>query len=160
MNTENLSVAHVLAKTLAVIGCALILVFTCVRTARASDVDASSTEIVISYERADPGIDAASRAWYGRKLTLSRNQTFGPQTFDGNNVGIEMTASCPKSGSFTVTLYKMNPTKQRIGSATFKRNGFTKAVWENVGSGRYLFECAKSPDGATVTSNDVAIYSW
>ncbi len=132
----------------------------CPQVASALDVSASPAKPIVSYERDDSTADIASRSWFGGVLSLGSSQRFGPCTFDGNNVGIEMTASCPRNGTFTVTLYRINPIKQRIGSATFKRNGFTKAVWENVGSGRYQFECTKSPDGATVTSNDVAIYSW
>lgn len=137
------------------------LLMGCPRPALAHESSVISGDVVVSYER---GVSLAgdldARSWYGRKLSLASRQVIGPNSFDGNSVGIEMTASCPKNGTFTVTLYRMNPSKQRIGSATFKRNGFTKAVWEGVGSGNYLFECTKSPDGAMVTSKDVAVYSW
>lgn len=72
-----------------------------------------------------------------------------------------MTASCPSSGTFIVSLYRVvNGRGTLVGSASFKRKGFTKATWEGVGSGTYRFVCKKPADGKLVTSSDVAMYSW
>lgn len=99
------------------------------------------------------------RSWYGASLRLTTIQRFGPYYFDGNNVGIEMTASCPTNGNFFVSLERAS-TGGNVGTATFRRNGFTKATWTNVGSGDYIFTCSKNKDGSAVASSDVAMYSW
>lgn len=99
--------------------------------------------------------------WYGDDLSLYTTHSFPELYFDGNNVGIEMTASCPSSGTFIVSLYRVvNGRGTLVGSASFKRKGFTKATWEGVGSGTYRFVCKKPADGKLVTSSDVAMYSW
>ncbi|HIY51439.1 MAG TPA: hypothetical protein IAA43_05830 [Candidatus Olsenella avicola] len=102
------------------------------------------------------------RSWFGSSLSLSSSYTLPAHVYDGNNVGIEMTASCPVDGTFTVSLYRSSATGAMafLGETTFKRNGFTKATWEGVGPGTYVFSCNKSFDGAIVRSNDVAMYSW
>ena len=109
----------------------------------------------------DPDSVVSSRSWFGGTLTLVTEQTFVPHNFDGSNVGIEMTASCSVNGTFTVSLYRSSFLgNSLVGTAAFKRNGFTKATWEGVGSGTYYFVCRKSADSKVVTSSDVAMYSW
>lgn len=101
------------------------------------------------------------RSWYGDSLRLLNTQYLQERYFDGNNVGIEMTASSPSDGTFSVSLYRIEGEGSSfISSATFKRNGFTKATWEGVGPGTYRFVCKKAADGKLVTSSDVAMYSW
>ncbi len=128
--------------------------------ALANVVDSTGVAANVSYSRTNPVVPI-SRSWYGDSLNLLSTQTFQDRYFDGRNVGIEMTASCPIDGSFTVSLFRIsNGRASLVGSASFKRNGFTKATWENVGSGTYRFLCKKTLDGKRVTSTDVAIYSW
>ncbi len=129
--------------------------------AKADEVGTSPVEVNVyssPYEAPQPPL---ARSWYGESLYLSKQSKSGSYYFDGNNIGIEMTASCSTGGSFTASLYRMNGANLSfIGSATFKRNGFTKATWSNVGSGTYRFVFTKTSDGSTVTSSDVAMYSW
>lgn len=108
--------------------------------------------------------NSVNRSWYGQTLSLLSRQETGTSYYDGNNVGIELDASCPVDGFFDVALYRVDARNSRvtsfIGSASFKRNGFTKATWQNVGPGNYKFVFSKSNDGAVVTSSNVATYSW
>lgn len=108
--------------------------------------------------------NSVNRSWYGQTLSLLSRQETGASYYDGNNVGIELDASCPVDGFFDVALYRVDARNSRvtsfIGSASFKRNGFTKATWQNVGPGNYKFVFSKSNDGAVVTSSNVATYSW
>ncbi len=109
---------------------------------------------------ADPYAPSAC-SWYGGTLALKSSANLGPFSFDGSNVGIEMTCSSSSSGSFRVVLYRGNRVGDgtKIGGALFSRQGFTKATWSNVGSGNYYFAMSNA-GGATVTSSDVAMYSW
>ncbi len=130
------------------------------RAALARGAVSADVVATVSYDGASTGAPS-SRSWYGDTLNLLNTQCFHDRYFDGNNVGIEMTASCPIDGTFTVSLLRVtNGRAAFVGSASFKRNGFTKATWEGVGSGTYRFVCKKPSDGKRVTSSDVAIYSW
>lgn len=104
----------------------------------------------------------APRSWYGSTMSLITTYSTASYYFDGNSVGIEMTCSSQRSGTFSVTLYRDvgSGSSQRIGTAAFNRNGFTKATWSGVGSGTYHFVMSKPNDGTRVTSSDVAMYSW
>lgn len=127
------------------------------RTAQAQRIDAAPT---VSHSRLGAGVPSLL-SWYGETLRLTDTHSFQRLYFDGASVGIEMTASCPVDGSFTVSLYRhVSGTAQLVGSASFKRNGFTKATWEGVGPGFYQFVCQKPADRQVVTSSDVAMYSW
>lgn len=98
------------------------------------------------------------RSWQGISFSFGTVYSTSSFYFDGANVGIEMYASCPVDGTFTVELYRNN--YEFVGSAEFKRNGFTKAVWENVGAGTYKFKFRKTADGTSVSSSDASMYSW
>ncbi len=100
-------------------------------------------------------------SWYGTSASFKNSVSLKAHNYDGSNVGIEMTCSSSRSGSFTVALYRGTKadTKALIGSAQFSRNGFTKATWTNVGSGTYHFVLSGA-GGTTITANDIAMYSW
>lgn len=101
------------------------------------------------------------RSWYGASLALSRTSYTPTHYYDGNNVGIEMSCSSEKEGSFTVTLWRsVTGNSERVGTAMFDRNGFTKATWSNVGPGSYYFIFTKASDGALVYCRDIGMYSW
>lgn len=99
----------------------------------------------------------SDRSWYGGRVSFSINASTNIRYFDGNSVGIEVQASCPTPGSFTVSLYRGNAL---ISTASLKRNGFSRAEWRNVGPGSYRFVFRKSPDGSTVACSNVAMFSW
>lgn len=110
----------------------------------------------MSHESDTGSLDANARSWYGTSFSFSRRYSIPYHYFDGNNVGIEMDCSSKGSGSFSVSLYRNG---LLIGTAEFNRNGFTKAVWTNVGPGNYSFELVKT-DSASVKCSNVAMYSW
>ena len=151
------------SKLLVLAGAAAIALGLCLapRPVLASELIGGGVEPIVSYScQADAGMPSPL-SWYGDDLSLSGTYSFQDRYFDSNNVGIEMTASCPSSGTFTVSLYRVvNGRGTLVGSASFKRRGFTKATWEGVGSGTYRFVCKKPADGKVVTSSDVAMYSW
>lgn len=122
----------------------------------------NEASVVITHEQidlVDSGID--QRSWYGTSMAFSRTAYTSEYSFDGTNVGIEMTCTSSKSGSFTVYLWRKTiGGSERVGSASFNRNGFTKATWTNVGSGTYFFILSKANDGTVVTCSDIAMYSW
>lgn len=115
------------------------------------------TEAVITHEPSAETPITEARSWYGTSFSFSHWYTIQSNSFDGNNVGIEMNCSSKGSGYFTVYLYRGGSV---IGSAQFKLNGFTKAVWTNVGPGSYSFRLYKKADGASVKCSNVAMYSW
>lgn len=86
--------------------------------------------------------------------------------YDGQNVSISMTASSSGSGSacdpyFSVELHRAHGIfNDYVGSAAFKRDGFTGASWSNVGSGNYYFVFVKCDDGKYISSSDVHMMSW
>lgn len=151
------------SKLLVLAGAVAIALGLCLapRPALASELIGGGVEPIVSYSRqADAGMPSPL-SWFGDDLSLYTIHYFPELYFDGNNVGIEMTASCPSSGTFTVSLYRVvNGRGTLVSSASFKRKGFTKATWEGVGSGTYQFVCKKPADGKVVTSSDVAMYSW
>lgn len=115
-------------------------------------------EVSVTYDDSNFGVAACS--WFGDPLALNSYARLGSYSFDGSNVGLELTASCAKEGFFTVTLLRVSGASTvRIGSAPLKSNGFTKATWSNVGSGQYMFEFSSSL-GSVITAPTVAMYSW
>lgn len=101
--------------------------------------------------------ELVDRSWYGEEIAFSVTARTALRYFDGSSVGIEVFASCPVAGSFTVQLYRGNT---YVGIAYLNRNGFSRAEWTNIGSGSYRFVFSKSLDGSTVTCSDVAMFSW
>ena len=115
-------------------------------------------EVSVTYDDSNTGVTACS--WFGKPLTLNSYERFGSYSFDGSNVGLEFTSSCAKTGFFTVTLLRVSDSSTiRIGYASLKSNGFTKATWSNAGSGQYMFEFRSKP-GSLITAPTVAMYSW
>lgn len=115
-------------------------------------------EVSVTYNDSNTGVAACS--WFGKPLTLNSYERFGSYSFDGSNVGLELTSSCAKTGFFTVTLLRVSDSSTtRLGYASLKSNGFTKATWNNVGSGQYMFEF-RSNLGSLITAPTVAMYSW
>ena len=100
---------------------------------------------------------STERSWYGDSFSFSRSYSTSSHYYDGSSVGIEVTASCPSKGSFSVMLYRNG---SFISSATLNRNGFSRAEWKNVGPGSYSFTFSKSNDGTIVKCSDVAMFSW
>ena len=115
-------------------------------------------EVSVTYDDSNTGVTACS--WFGKPLTLNSYKRFGSYSFDGSNVGLEFTSSCAKTGFFTVTLLRVSDSSTiRIGYASLKSNGFTKATWSNAGSGQYMFEFRSNP-GSLITAPTVAMSSW
>ena len=127
-------------------------------------------QLEVSYDPADGmGPTISTRSWYGSTLTLGKYDTSfkgATRYYNGQHVGIEMTcktkgATSGKSKYFSVELHRKNGLVDTyIGSAAFKRKGFTKATWTNVGSGNYYFKFVRTSDGQSIHSNDVKMYSW
>lgn len=138
--------------------------------AYALDSDESTEQIIleVSYDPNDSFFNGVgAQSWYGSSLYLSATSYSGQKRYyDGNNVGIEMTCSAAGGSAcdsyFSVELHRKNSLLEDtyIGSAPFKRNGFSKATWSNVGSGNYFFKFVKCSDSQSISSNDVAMYSW
>lgn len=106
-------------------------------------------------------------SWYGSSLYMYKTTSVTGSTryYDGSNVGIEMTCSTGGTNAcdsyFSVELHRVSGLSDTyIGSAAFKRSGFTKATWTNVGSGYYYFKFVKCSDTQSISSNNVAMYSW
>ncbi len=118
-------------------------------------------QLMVTHSKLRDPYEPSACSWYGASATFKYSTSLKVHNYDGSNVGIEMTCSSSKSGSFTVVLYRGTKadTKALIGSAQFSRNGFTKATWTNVGSGTYLFVLSGA-GGTTITANDIAMYSW
>lgn len=127
----------------------------------ARDIPDVITPVVITDESMALPMPTDARSWYGTSMTLLTKTQTGQKYYDGNNIGIEMTCSSTTAGTFVVSLYRTSGTSaQFLGSANFKRQGFTKATWNGVGPGRYYFTFSKPNDGTIVRSYDVATYSW
>lgn len=118
-----------------------------------------SAPVVISHVQETQSI--SSRSWYGGEASLLFSYSTTPRSFDGANVGIEMTCTSTKAGSFTVELWRGSSrfSASRVGTANFSRQGFTKATWTNVGSGTYFFVFTNSA-GTLIKCSDIAMYSW
>lgn len=101
------------------------------------------------------------------KSTLYFNRTYTGKTrhYTGKNISISMDAECPTSGAscddyFSVELHRAHGLwNDYVGSAGFKRNGFTEATWSNAGAGDYYFVFVKCDDGKFVSSNNVRMFS-
>ena len=81
-------------------------------------------------------------AWFGSTLDLSTAWSGPSRDYDGNNVGIEMTAwqeqgsYRPASDYFSAQLVRNNGwTSDWLGAKSMWRHGFSKVTWEGVGSG-------------------------
>lgn len=126
--------------------------------ANAEELDLSGTAISAPVKFTG---DVAPYSWYGSTMNLVSTAFTASRYFDGSSLGIEMTCTSSMDGTFTVTLYKVaNGQNVSMGSAYFKRIGFTKATWQGVGSGTYFFGFSKTFDGTRVSSSDVKMYSW
>lgn len=90
-------------------------------------------------------------------FALLTSKSLNAEHFSGQNMGVELTAQSPSSGTFTVKLYRG---ASYIGSATLKRNGCSRAEWTNVGPGIYRFVFSKPNDGKVVTCTGVRTFSW
>lgn len=110
---------------------------------------------------------AKAKDSYTSTLTLGVERYTGKtRYYSGNTVGISMTASSSGSGSacdnyFSVELHRSHwPFNDYVGSAGFKRDGYSSAEWNNVGPGDYYFVFVKCNDAKTITSNNVKMYSY
>lgn len=105
--------------------------------------------------------DISTCSWYGGEATFTFTHTTTPRYYDGTNVGIEMTCSSSKDGSFVVELWRGSSKLggSYVGRAEFSRQGFTKATWSNVGSGNYFFVFTNNA-GTPITCSGIAMYSW
>lgn len=139
----------------------VLLVMSCaVETAYAQGLQSATESVTISTSPS-PLATGCARSWYGSKLSLLTRAQTELKHYDGSSIGIEMTCSSASEGTFLVSLYRVESSStQFLGSATFKRRGFTKATWNGVGSGSYYFVFSKANDGTLVTSSDAATYSW
>lgn len=138
-----------------------VLLVTSPRCAHAADLYSANNQIAVEVytepEDAPPRTTTSDRSWYGESASFSLSHMMDEHYYDGSSVGIEVTASCPVDGSFTVSLYRSGVL---IASASLNRNRFSRAEWLNVGPGRYSFRFSKSNDGATVRCSDIALFSW
>lgn len=99
-------------------------------------------------------------SWYGGSLHLvSKAVTTPLRYFDGSNIGIEMTCSADRHGSFEVTC--CDASGACLGTRVFPYQGFLKRTWRMPRPGNYRFVFRKMyPDLVPVTSSDVKMYSW
>ena len=86
--------------------------------------------------------------------------------FDGTGVGLSMT--CQTVGddaaedTFVVELHRMvlGFVDVQVGSATVPREGTVYLTWDNAGSGDFFLRFVKAPDGQTIASADVRVFSF
>ncbi len=127
-------------------------------TATTTRGDAKNPVQVIVYS--DPTDEfpfPSSSLGMGHCFSFSTRYRLGTRYFNGWNVGIELAASCRKGQLFTIKLYRNG---SFVGSALVRRNGFSRVIWTNVGSGYYSCLFIKSYDGAAVSCSNVALFSW
>ncbi|NTW29612.1 MAG: hypothetical protein HGA39_09680 [Coriobacteriia bacterium] len=107
---------------------------------------------------------AAYASSYWSSMYLLTAFDGGVRYYNGNNVGISMTASCASYSArcFSVDLYKYRAWywSDWMGSSAFPRNGYGSHNWFNVGSGNYYFHFTNWWDGAAVYSGNVHMYSY
>lgn len=153
---------HLFFKTLSSIAVVIALSVCLVpASAKAEELNVDTdVAVYVSHDISERVIPFSQRSWYGESINFLSQQILGDYYFDGNSVGLELTASSASNGVFSVSLYRVSSGVRFIGSIDFKRNGFTKGTWSNVGSGTYRFVLTKPADGFWVTSSDVALYSW
>lgn len=70
------------------------------------------------------------------------------------SLSVSVNATCPIDGVFSVSLYKGSTS---FGTASFKRNGYTKATWNNLTTGSYTIRFTKAKDGSTVKCTRVTV---
>ena len=138
----------------ALIACAMVISPCCAKA-----LETLSAPVVITHAREAIGV--STRSWYGDEANLLSTYSTTPRYFDGVNVGIEMNCTSTKAGSFTVELWRGSSrfSASRVGTASFSRQGFTKATWTNVGSGTYFFVFTNSA-GTLIKCSGIAMYSW
>lgn len=159
------------AKTFyAIILACLFSLFLLPGPALASDASAAPEHVVpvVTYDLSDAVVrnPAPRRSWFGSSLQFQYSYSGPVRHYDGNNIGIEMTCRTLGSSSgcdsgFSVGLHrKRGLHDDYVGSAGFRRKGFSKATWENVGSGDYYFRFVKCSDSQTIIADNAAMYSW
>lgn len=120
-------------------------------------------EPIVTYERENEPVPYGN-IYYS---TLSFNQTSltgATRYYSGRNISIEMdaytTGNNPCDNYFSVELHRADfPFSTQIGSAGFKRNGYSKATWPNMEPGNYFFRFVKCADSVTIKSNNVRMWS-
>lgn len=70
------------------------------------------------------------------------------------SVEVSIDSTCSINGSYTVDLLR---NASVVGTAQFKRNGYTKVSWKNVPAGTYGLRLSKSNDGGIVKCKAVRI---
>lgn len=70
------------------------------------------------------------------------------------SVEVAIDSGCSINGSFTVDLLR---NASVVGTAQFKRNGYTKVSWKNVPTGSYGLRLSKSNDGSIVRCQTIRI---
>lgn len=107
---------------------------------------------------------------YSSSLSFDSNLHGQARSFDGQNLTMSIDAysttsgtTYPASSYFTATLYRYHSwaSDDYIGSASYKRDGYTSKTWSNVGSGSYYWDFSKAIDGWWVKadSGDVKMYN-
>lgn len=133
------------------------------RKAELTRASSQTVEPVVTFER-ENGPVPYGNIYYS---TLSFNQTSltgATRYYSGRNISIEMdaytTGSNPCDNYFSVELHRADfPFSTQIGSAGFKRNGYSKATWKNMEPGNYFFRFVKCADNVTIKSNNVRMWS-
>lgn len=126
-------------------------------TADSAMENESAIETAIHLSSADSPPSFVTQSWDGTSISFAISYRLSARYFDGYNIGIKLTASCPINGTFTISLYRNS---SFVGSASVRRNGYSETVWTNVGPGCYSYYFSKSQDGATVLCSNIAMYSW
>lgn len=86
--------------------------------------------------------------------------------FEGAGVGLSMT--CTTEGddatedTFVVELHRMvlGFVDVQVGTAVVPRSGTVYLTWDNAGSGDFFLRFVKAPDGQTIYSDDVRVFSF
>lgn len=122
---------------------------------------------IVTYDESQSLANQFARAsQYYSTLSFAGTYRGAARHYTGSSVGISMNASCDTSGTvcdnyFSVELHRDTfPFSTYIGSEGFKRNGYTEAVWTNVGQGNYFFKFVKCNDGKWVSSDSVRMFSY
>ncbi len=76
--------------------------------------------------------DISTCSWYGGEATFTFTHTTTPRYYDGTNVGIEMTCSSSKDGSFVVELWRGS---SKLGDRTWEeRSSRVRALQKRHGA--------------------------
>lgn len=111
------------------------------------------SNITISYEMSEA--DVPTPYSFSTSFSLKEKKTLRGVDVRGTSLTVAVSATCPKDGNYSVSVYKGGT---HFGAASFKRNGFTRATWNNLVPGTYIVEFSKPRDGYAVNCTRVTVY--